>query len=67
MNRDSTLAVTNTCPKDDGVIRIGLTSTISCTYANEQHHGRDSMAFGRDLMSMVWFTIVTLRESATAP
>ena len=43
-----------------------LTSTISCTYASEQHHGPDSTAFGRDLTSMVWFTIGTLRELAFA-
>ena len=43
-----------------------LTSTISCTYASEQHHGHDSTVFGRDLMSMVWFTIGTLRELALA-
>ena len=43
-----------------------LTSMISCTHASEQHHGRDSTAFGRDLMSMVWFTIGTLRELALA-
>ena len=43
-----------------------LTSAISCTDASEQHHGRDSTAFGRDLLSMVWFTIGTLRELALA-
>lgn len=41
-----------------------LTSTISCIHASEQLHGRDSIAFGRDLHSMVWFTIGTLRELA---
>ena len=34
-----------------------LTSTISCIYASENHHGRDSIAFGRDLNTMVWFTM----------
>ncbi len=43
-----------------------LTSTISCSHASEQHHGRDSTAYGRDLTSMVWFTIGTLRELAIA-
>ena len=43
-----------------------LTSTISCMYASEQLHGRDSIAFGRDLLAMVWFTIGTLRELALA-
>jgi SEC-C motif-containing protein len=43
-----------------------LTSTISCIYASQQLHGRDSVAFGRDLHSMVWFTIGTLRELALA-
>ena len=43
-----------------------LTSTISSTYASEQHHGRDSTAFRRDLLSMLWFTIGTLRELAFA-
>lgn len=43
-----------------------LTSTISCTYASKQHYGRDSTAHKRDHMSMVWFTIGTLRELAHA-
>ena len=43
-----------------------LTSTISCIYASEQHHGRDSTAHGRDHVSMVWFSIGTLRELALA-
>ena len=43
-----------------------LTSTISCTYTSEHHHGHDSVAFGRDLTSMVWFTVGTLRELALA-
>ena len=41
-----------------------LTSIISCTYASEQYHGRDSTACGRDHMTMIWFTIGTLRELA---
>lgn len=43
-----------------------LTSTISCIHASEELRGRDSVAFGRDLHSMVWFTIGTLREFAAA-
>ena len=43
-----------------------LTSTISCTHASEQHYGHDSTAFGRDITSMAWFTIGTLRELALA-
>lgn len=43
-----------------------LTSTISCLHVSEQHHGRDSTAFGRNRLSMLWFTIGTLRELARA-
>lgn len=43
-----------------------LTSIGSCTAASEQHHGRDSTAHGRDVWSMVWFSIGTLRELALA-
>ncbi|MYN63531.1 MAG: hypothetical protein F4X11_00625 [Acidobacteria bacterium] len=43
-----------------------LTSTISCIDASEKHHGRDSTAHGRDHVSMVWFSIGTLRELALA-
>ena len=43
-----------------------LTSIISCEYTSEQYHGRDSTAYGRDLTSMIWFTIGTLRELALA-
>jgi hypothetical protein len=41
-----------------------LTSTISCIHTSETVHGRDSVAFERDLNTMVWFTIGTLREFA---
>jgi hypothetical protein len=41
-----------------------LTSTISAIYASQQLHGRESVAFGRDLHTLVWFTIGTLRELA---
>ena len=43
-----------------------LTSTISCMYASERYHGRDSVAFERDLDTQVWFTVGTLRELAIA-
>lgn len=43
-----------------------LTSMVSCIHASEQHHGPDSTAHRRDHLSMVWFTIGTLRELARA-
>lgn len=43
-----------------------LTSTISCIHASLSLNGRDSVRFERDLNSMVWFTIGTLREFARA-
>jgi len=43
-----------------------LTSMISFAYVSQQHYGRDSITFGRDLHTMVWFTIGTLRELARA-
>ena len=43
-----------------------LTSITSCSYASEQYHGRDSTAYGRDVMSWVWFAVGTLRELALA-
>jgi hypothetical protein len=43
-----------------------LTSTISSIHASEQLHGRESVAFDRDLHTLVWFTIGTLRELALA-
>ena len=43
-----------------------LRSTVSCIYASQELHGRDSVAFDRDLNTMVWFTIGTLRELAVA-
>ena len=41
-----------------------LTSMVSFAYVSDQHHGRDSVAFGRNLYVMVWFTVGTLRELA---
>ena len=43
-----------------------LKSAVSCLYASEQTHGRDSVAYGRDLDAQVWFTVGTLRELAIA-
>ena len=43
-----------------------LTSIINCDYVSGQYYGTDSTAYGRDHMSMVWFTIGTLRELALA-
>lgn len=43
-----------------------LTSMISFAFVSLQYHGRDSVAYGRDLHTMVWFTVGTLRELATA-
>jgi hypothetical protein len=43
-----------------------LTSIISFAHASQKLYGRDSIAFGRDLHTMVWFTIGTLRELAHA-
>ena len=41
-----------------------LTSTTSCIAASAQLHGKDSIVFGRDLLTLVWFTVGTLRELA---
>ena len=43
-----------------------LNSLISCMHTSEQHHGRDSVAYTRDLNALVWFTVGTLRELARA-
>ncbi len=43
-----------------------LTSTTSCIAASAQLHGKDSIVFSRDLLTMVWFTVGTLRELALA-
>lgn len=41
-----------------------LTSATSTMYASQKLHGKNSVAFARDLHTMVWFTIGTLRELA---
>ena len=43
-----------------------LTSLISCIHASGELHGRDSTAHTRDHLSMIWFTIGTLRELVVA-
>ena len=43
-----------------------LTSMVSFAYVSDRYHGRDSVAFGRNLYVMVWFTVGTLRELARA-
>ena len=43
-----------------------LDSAISCMYTSEQHNGRDSIAYKRDVHTLLWFTIGTLRELAKA-
>lgn len=43
-----------------------LTSLISFGFLSQQHYGRDAIAFDRNLQSMVWFTVGTLRELASA-
>ena len=43
-----------------------LQSLISFAYVSEKYHGRDSVAFGRNLHTMVSFTAGTLRELALA-
>ena len=43
-----------------------LTSTTSCIAESKQRHGKNSIVFDRDLVTMVWFTVGTLRELARA-
>jgi hypothetical protein len=43
-----------------------LQSMISFLYLSEEHHGRDSVAFERNLSTAVLFTVGTLRELALA-
>ena len=43
-----------------------LTSMTSFVYVSQQYYGSDSHAFSRDLHTMVWFTVGTLRELALA-
>lgn len=43
-----------------------LTSLISFGFLSQQHYGRDAIGFNRNLQTMVWFTVGTLRELASA-
>lgn len=43
-----------------------LTSLIGFAFLSEKRFGRDSPPFQRDLQTMVWFTVGTLRELALA-
>lgn len=43
-----------------------LLSLVSFAYTSDKTYGEKSIAFGRDLHTMVWFTIGTLRELALA-
>ena len=43
-----------------------LLSATTCSDASEKLNGKDSVVFGRDLITMVWFTVGTLRELAHA-
>lgn len=43
-----------------------LNSMVSCMHASRCHHGLDSVAYTRDLDTLAWFTVGTLRELALA-
>ena len=43
-----------------------LTSVTSCMHTSEQYHGRDSLAHTRNLNTLMWFAVGTLRELALA-
>ena len=43
-----------------------LNSMVSCMHTSQCHHGRDSVAYARDLDTLAWFTVGTLRELARA-
>lgn len=43
-----------------------LDSVISCMQTSGEHHGRDSVAYKRDVHTLLWFTVGTLRELARA-
>ncbi len=43
-----------------------LTSLIGFVFSSEERYGNDSPPFHRDLQTMVWFTVGTLRELALA-
>ena len=41
-----------------------LQSIVSCMYASHRQHGQDSVAYKRDVHTLLWFTIGTLHEFA---
>lgn len=43
-----------------------LNSLISCMHTSEQYHGGKSVAYARDLNTLVWFTVGTLHELGLA-
>lgn len=43
-----------------------LNSMVSCMHTSQCHHGCDSVAYARDLETLAWFTVGTLRELAKA-
>ena len=43
-----------------------LTSLIGFAFSSEERYGKDSPPFHRDLQTMVWFAVGTLRELASA-
>lgn len=43
-----------------------LQALVSFAFVSEKYHGADSVAFSRNLNTMVWFTVGTLRELASA-
>ena len=43
-----------------------LISAISCALTSREYHGVDSVAYHRDLNTMVWLSIGTLRELSHA-
>ena len=43
-----------------------LTSLIGFACLSEERYGKDSPPFQRDLQTMIWFTVGTLRELASA-
>ena len=43
-----------------------LNSLISCMHTSQKFHGPDSVAYSRDLNTLVWFTVGTLHELAVA-
>ena len=45
-------------------VRGTASAMISCMHTSKDYHGGDSVAYTRDLNTLVWFTLGTLRELA---